>query len=525
MPRDEVLHALAAASPIPLLISRQSDGEILYCNEKLAALIGMPVAELVGRRTPDFYDDPRDRSAMVEELRRQGRIRDRETFLRSCEGAPIWVVCNIEPFLLDGEALLLTALFDVTRRKEIEARLQDSEARFRGFVENASEIVFALDDHGLFTYLSPNLSRILGYTPQQIVGQSFDVLVHADDLPRLWECTELTKETGQVQPSCEFRMRRTDGSTRWFSSTLAPLKNQAGTVSGLTGTAHDITPEKQAIVELEEANHNLRDAQLRLLEKEKMASLGMLMAGIAHEIRTPLSAVGSTQRTITQALDKLTCELRQAHPEVLSDANVARILKVLCDSARVVGDGSTRVTEIVQRLRRFSCSDEVKFCLVDVNAIAEDTLALIHHELRHEVAIQRRFGENVTLLGYPGRLNQVLVNLLMNAAHAVRARGRGTITLETRALPDRVEIEIRDDGIGIPEANLDQIFARGFTTKRGEGSGLGLAICKAIVNEHHGSIHASSQGGAGATFRIVLPRCPPEPLPLGRPCGSAGRGA
>jgi len=146
-----VLHALAAASPIPLLISRQSDGEILYCNEKLAALIGMPVAELVGRRTPDFYDDPRDRSAMVEELRRQGRIRDRETFLRSCEGAPIWVVCNIEPFLLDGEALLLTALFDVTRRKQIEARLQDSEARFRGFVENASEIVFALDDNGLFT--------------------------------------------------------------------------------------------------------------------------------------------------------------------------------------------------------------------------------------------------------------------------------------------------------------------------------------------------------------------------------------
>ncbi|HKO94086.1 MAG TPA: PAS domain S-box protein, partial [Polyangiaceae bacterium] len=442
-----MLHALAEASPIPLVISRQSDGEILYGNEKLAALVGVPVAQLLGRRTLDFYDDPQERSAVVEELRRDGRIRDREVLLRSGSGAPLWVVCSIEPFLQGDEALLLTALFDVTRRKEVEGRLQNSEARFRGFVENASEIVFALDNHGLFTYLSPNLSRILGYAPQQLEGQSFDVLVHADDLPRLWERTELTKETGQVQPSCEFRMRRTDGSTRWFSSTLAPLEGEAGSVIGLTGTAHDITQEKQAIVELEAANHDLRDAQLRLLEKEKMASLGMLMAGIAHEIRTPLSAVGSTQRTITQALDKLTLELRRAHPEVLSDANVARILKVLCDSARVVGDGSTRVTEIVQRLRRFSCSDEVKLCLVDVNAIAEDTLALIHHELRHEVSIQRRFGENVTLLGYPGRLNQVLVNLLMNAAHAVRARGRGTITLETRALTDRIEIEIRDDGV------------------------------------------------------------------------------
>ncbi|MEO8180424.1 MAG: PAS domain S-box protein [Deltaproteobacteria bacterium] len=518
MPRDEVLRALAEVSPIPLLISRQSDGEILYCNEKTGALVGLPARELVGRHTLDFYDAAAERASIFAELWENGRVRDRELRLTTSSGETVWVVCNIEPWHIGAEPLALIALTDVTRRKEVERRLQESEARFRGFVENASELVFAVDRNASFTYVSPNATRLLGYAPAELLGQSFDALVHADDLPRLWQCAELTQQTGVVQPSCEFRLEHQDGSERWFCSTLAPSKNEQGAVVGLTGTAHDITQEKQAILELEGVNQHLRDAQLQLLEREKMASLGMLLAGIAHEVRTPLSAVGSTQQTLAQALDKLTRELREAHPEVFSDSRVARLLKVLGDSARVVGAGSTRVTEIVQRLRRFACSEQTKLSAVDVNAIAEETLALVQHELRHEVSIRRNFGAGVTLMGYPGRLNQVLVNLLVNAAHAVRARGSGTITLETRALSDEIEIEIKDDGIGVSPEHLEQIFVCGFTTKHHEeGSGLGLAISKAIINEHHGSIQVRSQVGIGTTFTIRLPRCQPERRSA-RPC-------
>ncbi len=516
-----MLRALAEVSPIPLLISRQSDGEILYCNEKTGTLVGLPARELVGRRTLDFYGAAAERASIFAELRESGRVRDRELLLKTASGEAVWVVCNIEPWHLGGEQLALVALTDVTRRKEVERRLQESEARFRGFVENASELVFALDRQALFTYVSPNATRLLGREPQLLIGQSFDALVHADDLPQLWRCAELTQQSGVVQPSCEFRLQHQDGSTRWFCSTLAPSRNEQGQLVGLTGTAHDITQEKQAILELQAANQHLRDAQMQLLEREKMASLGMLLAGIAHEVRTPLGAVGSTQQTLAQALDKLTLELREAHPEVISDASVSRLLKVLGDSARVVGAGSTRVSEIVQRLRRFACSEESKLCAVDVNAIAEETLALVQHEMRHEVAICKKFGSGVSLMGNPGRLNQMLVNLLVNAAHAVRARGRGTITLETRALGDEVEIEVKDDGIGVAPEHLNQIFNCGFTTKRHEeGSGLGLAICKAIVNEHQGSIQVRSQVGQGTTFTIRLPRCQPErratkPCPFG----------
>lgn len=214
MPRDEVLRALAEVSPIPLLISRQRDGEILYCNEKTATLVGVPVHELVGRHTLDFYDAATERESMMTELRDQGRVRDRELLLTSSSGAQVWVVCNIQSWQLGGEALSLVALTDLTRRKEVEHRLQESESRFRGFVENASELVFALDRQDAFTYVSPNASRLLGYAPQQLLGQSLDMLVHADDLPRLWACAELTKETGVVQPSCEFRLQHQDAAAR-----------------------------------------------------------------------------------------------------------------------------------------------------------------------------------------------------------------------------------------------------------------------------------------------------------------------
>lgn len=507
VPPDELLRALCEVSPIPLVISRQSDGEILYCNDHLSEMIGVLASDVVGRRTLDFYHDPADRDAVLSELERSGRVRDREVRLKAPDGEIRWAIFTIEPLDISGEQLLLGALYDVTLRKLAEERLEQSEARFRGFVENASELVFALDGHSQLTYLSPNVARILGYSPAQLLGHTLDRLVHESDLPKLWECTELTKETGVMQPSCEFRMRHTDGSTRWFCSTLVPLRSLDGSTVGLTGTAHDITPEKHAIEELENANRCLRDAQLQLHKTEKMASLGMLMAGIAHEIRTPLGAVSSTQRTIAQALDKLAQQLGQEHPDALADSKVGRLLKVLTDAVRVVGDGSSRVTDIVQRLRKFSCAEEAKLCAVDVNAIAEDTLALIHHELKHHVVLHKNFGQGVTLMAYPARLNQVLVNLLVNAAHAVRARGRGKITLTTRALGEHIEIRVSDDGAGIPPEHVAQIFNSGFTTKQGEGgSGLGLAISKEIVLAHHGSLEVESEVGRGTTFTVRLPR-------------------
>lgn len=292
LPPTELLRAISEASPFPLVICRQLDGEILYCNSKLGDLLGVSPNELVGRRTLEFYQDAADRDAAMTELATKGRVREREVQLKTKSGQSVWAIFTIEPLECPARpkgsspegALLLGALYDVTRRRETEDCLQQSEARFRGFVENSSDLVFALDRHATLTYLSPNVTRILGYNPSQLLGSSFDALVHGSDLPKLWQITETTRDTAQVQASSEFRMRHRDGSTRWFTATFVPVVGDAKHVVGLTGTAHDITPEKAAMEELERANQSLRDAQLQLVRTEKMASLGLLMAGIAHEI-------------------------------------------------------------------------------------------------------------------------------------------------------------------------------------------------------------------------------------------------
>jgi two-component system, NtrC family, sensor kinase len=503
----ELLRALSEASPFPLAIWRRHDGLIVHCNGKLGELLGLSPSELVGRSTLDFYQESADREVALRELDSRGRMCEREFRLKTPSGGSVWATFSVEPLEVEGQALLLGTLHDVTGRRELADRLKESETRFRCLMENSSELVFVLDRHATLTYLSPNVTRILGYAPSQLLGRNIDALVHGCDVARLWSDSDRAREMGGSRPGSELRMRHKDGSVRWFCTTFAPALDAQGQASGLTGAARDITPEKSAAEELERMSKSLREAQLQLARAEKMASLGLLMAGIAHELRTPLGAVSNTQRTISQALDKLGERLNEAFPEALADSKLGRLLKVLTDSTRVVGDGSTRMTDIVQRLRKFSCADEAKLCAVDVNAIAEDTLALIHHELKNYVAIQRRYGEGVTLMGYPARLNQVLVNLLINAAQAVRARGNGKITLETRAVGDHIEISVSDDGVGIPPENLRNIFACGFTTRQDEGgSGLGLAISKEIVDAHHGSLEVKSQVGAGTTFTVRLPR-------------------
>lgn len=492
-------------------VSRRDGGEILYCNERLADIVGLPPQALVGRRTPDFYANPNDRNEILEELSTQGRVREREVQLRTHDGSICWAIVTVEPLEVDGETLLLSALFNVTRRREVENQLQESEARFRSYVENASDIVFACDRKLELTYVSPNVEQIIGYPATRMIGKTLDSLVHKADVPTLWARADATNESRRAQPPLEFRMRHGDGSIRWFVSALAPLQGPDGKVMSLTGTAHDITQEKSAIASLEAANRELRDAQMQLLESEKMASLGMLMAGIAHEIRTPIAAVGSTQCTIERALHKLEGHLRDRYPDVMQDRKVQRLLGVLAESTGVVGDGSTRVLEIVKRLRKFSCADQTQRITVDVNAIAEDTLALLHHELKHHVEIEQDFAPEAQVVGSPSRLNQVFVNLLVNAGHAIRARGRGHIRLSTRAFAEHVEICVQDDGVGIAPEHLEQVFASGFTTKKSEGgSGLGLAISREIVEAHHGRMEVTSQLGEGTTFTVWLPRKPPN---------------
>jgi signal transduction histidine kinase len=253
-----------------------------------------------------------------------------------------------------------------------------------------------------------------------------------------------------------------------------------------------------------ERTADLRRAQAQLVQSEKMAALGLLVAGIAHEINTPMGAIASTHDTVFRALEKLKTELGAS-----ASPRATQLVNMIGDTSKLLNDATQRVTTIVRRLKSFARLDEAELKEADLNAGIEDTIALAAHELRG-VQVVRDLGKLPLVTCYAGRLNQVFLNVLVNARQAVGANG--VITVRTRAEGDKITIAIADNGCGIAEADLKRVFDPGFTTKGvGVGTGLGLSICYQIVQEHGGSITIDSAVGKGTTVTIAVPLRPPPP--------------
>ncbi|OGG44902.1 MAG: hypothetical protein A3F84_11260 [Candidatus Handelsmanbacteria bacterium RIFCSPLOWO2_12_FULL_64_10] len=502
---DQLLCGIVEASPVPLIISRVSDGRILYANEPLADLVGLRAGALIGRSTLDFYADPEDRKAVLDGLNKDGHLRNREVRLKKADGSVIWVLLSVVVTELGGDPVIVGGVYDISERKGMEEALRESEARFRGLVENANDTIFSMTPEGIFTYISPNFKDFTGYEVSEFIGRSFVSLVHPDDLEECRAFIQKVIETGVSMGSREYRVRRKDGSLKWHATDGSVVRDERGNVVSIIGISHDVTERKRILDELQRANRELREAQAQLVQSEKMASLGNLVAGIAHEINTPVGAIHSMHDTLARAVERLKA-LLGAHLSKAFQENreLQGILKIIEDANRVIETGSERVTDIVRSLRSFARLDEAEMKRVDVHEGIEDTLTLIHHDLKNRIRVVRNYGDVPPIVCYPSRLNQVFLNLLVNAKQAIKDTGEITIT--TLQKDDRVHISFRDTGAGIPEENLKKIFDPGFTTKGvGVGTGLGLSICYRIVQDHRGEIQVESQAGKGSTFTVILP--------------------
>lgn len=253
------------------------------------------------------------------------------------------------------------------------------------------------------------------------------------------------------------------------------------------------------VEELERANHELREAQTHLIQSEKMASLGQLVAGIAHEVNNPLTFVLNSVFTVDQQAEKILAELRDDPPERI----LSRLRKMRSRLADMK-EGLDRVKDLVVSLRTFSRLDEGEFKTVDVHEGIDSVLMFLRHKTEGCIEIVKRYNAPNALDCYAGRLNQVIMNLISNAVDSID--GPGTITIETGLEDDLFVISIRDTGAGIPERVRPKIFDPFFTTKPiGQGTGLGLAISYGIIKDHKGVIEVTSQVGQGSTFTVKIP--------------------
>lgn len=299
---------------------------------------------------------------------------------------------------------------------------------------------------------------------------------------------------------------------------------------------HQLHAEKERLTkseaELKRVNTEIKQAQSQLLQSEKMASIGQLAAGIAHEINNPVGFVSSNLGSLQRYLDdllNLVDAFEQAEPLLPAEAPQTRAVakaKQRADLDFLKGDvaallkesldGVSRVKRIVQDLKDFSHVDDLEWQGVDLNAGLESTLNVVWNELKYKADVVKDYGELPLVTCMAAQLNQVFMNLLVNAAQAIEQHG--TITLRTGSDAQSVWVEVADTGKGIAPEHLSQIFEPFFTTKPvGKGTGLGLSISYNIVKKHGGTLAVESAQGEGTTFRVTLPRLQPAQA---KPSGS-----
>jgi two-component system NtrC family sensor kinase len=259
---------------------------------------------------------------------------------------------------------------------------------------------------------------------------------------------------------------------------------------------------RAANTELGRLLDELRTTQSRLVQHAKMAALGQLVAGVAHEINTPLAAVVSNNDLFLRCFERL----RQAFSPLGASTQgvVVRDLDAMEELSLVTRSACARITDIVRTLRTFARLDEAEVKAVDLHEGMESTLVIIAHLLKGGIQVERRYGALPPVECHPNQINQVFMNLLINACQAMGDEGR--LTISTRPLGDEVEVQIADSGSGIPKEQLPRIFEPGFTTKGAPlGTGLGLSIVYQIVEGHGGDIRVESEMGQGTAFTLRLP--------------------
>jgi two-component system NtrC family sensor kinase len=333
-----------------------------------------------------------------------------------------------------------------------------------------------------------------------------------------------------------------DGVARHFEISLNPI-HAGSSIIGVAVFSRDVSERRRAESEirahrdeLEKVNARLLENQAQLIQSEKLASLGQLAAGVAHEINNPMAFVTSNLRTLSRYVGAIALILEECRamaaerggPGLEEAAGRLEGLVKACKLERILGDigavvsesleGAQRVNEIVQSLKSIARADDGGMEPTDLVACVEDALKLAWNEIKHSCEVFKEYSGPPTVLGRPGQLKQVFLNLLINAAQAIP--GKGNILIRAGTVRGKATVEIEDNGAGIAEADMPRIFTPFFTTKPvGQGTGLGLPISYGIVQNHHGEMKVRSEPGKGTVFTVTLPAW--DGAPHGE--GSGGR--
>ncbi len=495
-PEDLPLAALAPALVdaanrvglgVDVVVRRAAGLQRVWTNENAASLFGTtpdhaltldPDADLAGwvseRLQPRLPGTPESDPAVVD-----------ADLLRLDHGQTPVRVARVDCDVGSDPAAIRCALPNAELRGS-ERALATSERQFRDLLEAAPDWVIIVQD-GRISYANRAVVDMAGVaSADDLIDTSLETYVHPTDLPQVRARVEEVLRTGQAHPPVELRLLRADGSTLLVE--MISLMTEWEGRPALLSIGRHTAPR--------------REAQAELMQADRLSAIGTLAAGVAHEINNPLAYVLLNLQYLVRELPKLSRD-----PERLP---------LLLDRLKEAQHGAGRVRSIVRDLRDFSSPGQAVVGAVDLRRALAAAINVSRAQVDASVQLVANFADVPPVRGDVARLEQVFLNLIVNAAHAFDSGSTGQREVRLRLFsvsPTEVGVEVEDNGVGIPVDLLDRVFDPFFTTKpAGLGTGLGLPICHSIVNAHHGSIHVTSQVGGGTTFRVVLPVLS-EPLP------------
>ena len=415
--------------------------------------------------------------------------------------------------------------------------VRHSDTTFRSFFEELPDMMWICEQNGKLIDVNPAGLELLAYeTKRELLSMdNLRCLFHSPKNFATWK--RIMEKEGYVQ-GFEATLVRKNGSIVPTHCTSCSIRDESGEVQAYAGVARDITSGVKNVMDVHRRNVELidsllsvRNAQPKLIQQEKLASIGQLAAGIAHELNNPIGFISSNFTSLKSYISIIkeyitVCEQSLAllsgrtdvsgvDPRIRSLRDDKKLDYILGDLESLVTEsmeGVSRMTEIVTSLRNFSHIDnETRIGSYDINEALESTLSVAKNEIKYVADVEKELSNVPHIDCIGSEINQVLLNILVNAAQAIESqkrRDRGLIKIKTYADREYVYCEIEDDGPGIPRQIISRIFDPFFTTKEvGEGTGLGLNISYDIVaNKHGGELSVHSEEGHGATFVVKLPR-------------------
>lgn len=456
----------------------------IYISPAYERLWGRPVEE-VYERAATFFEaiHPEDRAAVATAM---ADVLDQahegvEFRVVQPDGSIRWAVARGFP-VQDDEGVVervVGTTVDITERKEAETKLAAAEAHYRWLVENAPYAIYALDSEGCFIELNPAGEAFVGRPAKEVLGKHFSTVIAAVDLEKATRVFDDVMAGEADALVFEERISLPNGEERLIEVTESAIWEN-GAIVGTHGIARDVTGEAA------------RERQLR--RAERLASLGTLVGGVAHELNNPLHSI----------MNFVSLLLEESRPEE-ERKDLETIQREAVRAASIVSD--------LRLLARRTHDDPKKRTPVDLNDVVRHVLRTRRYalETRSIEVGEDLAGELPLVLGHRGQLEQVVLNLVVNAEQALEGRDHRRLLLRTEGTPSSITLQVTDTGSGITREDRDHVFDPFFTTKApGEGTGLGLSLVHRIVGDHGGSVHVESEPGTGTTFCVDLPVAPEE---------------